>query len=85
MNTTEISTKEDISRLEMKLDRMERLIESVLSPVKQKPFLSGSEVKEMLGISEGTLKAYRAKGWLPGKKKGGKYFYRYEDVMKLLG
>lgn len=80
MNTNEIATRADVNALQIELKQLRQILESNLMATNNKAFLSGKEVKELLGISEGTLKTYRAKKWLPATKIGGKYYYRYEGV-----
>lgn len=84
MNTNDIATKADINFLQNELRQLREIIENNLMSANQKQYLSGKEVKELLGISEGTLKTYRAKNWLPATKIGGKYYYRYEDVNAMI-
>lgn len=61
------------------------LLSSLNKPVsEQKKWLKTSDVKKMLGISSGTLNSMRLKGLLPYNKVGGLYYYRPEDVDKML-
>lgn len=49
----------------------------------EKLFYTNSEVMETFGISEGTLKTWRIKAILPGKKVLGTWYYSVENVMKV--
>ncbi len=46
-----------------------------------KPYLTVDEVKEMTHISNETIRKYLRSGKLKGKKKGGHYLIRPEDVV----
>ena len=47
-------------------------------------WLKSIEVKDMLGISDGTLQNLRINGTLPHTKVGGTIYYEYVDVIGLL-
>lgn len=49
-----------------------------------KLFYNNNEVKEMFGINDGTLSTWRAQGILKGKKVRGTWFYKAEEVMKIV-
>jgi hypothetical protein len=76
----DIITKQDLEQFRMKmLADIKELIEqrSAASP---KPWIKGTDVRKMLGISSGTLQKYRVQGLLKSTKIGGVHFYRYQDV-----
>jgi len=50
----------------------------------QKPWLKGTEVRKLLGISSGTLQNLRISGRLKPSKVGGIYYYRREDIEKMI-
>jgi predicted DNA-binding transcriptional regulator AlpA len=50
----------------------------------QKKWLKSWEVRQMLGISRGTLQNMYNTGALPGNRVGGLTFYDYEDIQKLM-
>lgn len=52
---------------------------------RHRPWLKGTEVRKLLGISHGTLQSFRISGRLKASKIGGIYFYRLEDIEKMLG
>lgn len=47
-------------------------------------WLKSSDVRELLKISPGTLQNLRMKGTLPYRKVGGSFYYRQEDIFKML-
>ena len=79
----EIITLEDLQtfRLEL-LEDIRKLIAPPKDPKKE--WLRSPEVREMLGISHGTLQTLRNTGALPYRKIGGLMYYRYDDIGRLL-
>ena len=62
-------------------------LKSLLQPSSangEKKWLRSSEVRQLLGISAGTLQNFRINRLLPFSRIGKIVFYRYEDVEKLL-
>lgn len=49
-----------------------------------KKWLKSYEVRELLGISPGTLQNLRINGTLPYTKIHGSMFYDYEDIRKMM-
>lgn len=49
-----------------------------------KTWLKGIEVRNLLGISSGTLQNMRLNGTIPFSKIGGLLYYRYDDILKLM-
>lgn len=80
----QIITKEDLENFkEELLEEIESLLNSrVSNPTKK--WLKSYEVREMLGISPGTLQNMRINGTLPFTKVGGLIFYDYDDIQKML-
>ena len=54
------------------------------SPAQPRKWVKSYEVREMLGISAGTLQHMRANGTLSYTRIGGLIFYDYEDITKLM-
>jgi hypothetical protein len=50
----------------------------------RKPWLKGSEVRKLLGISAGSLQNLRITGRLKSSKVGGIHYYRYEDIERMI-
>jgi hypothetical protein len=60
---------------------------AALLPEKHEPlkdWLKGPEVRQIMGISAGTLQNLRIKGVLAFTKIGGTYYYRSVDLKKML-
>ncbi|PNW27283.1 helix-turn-helix domain-containing protein [Formosa algae] len=51
---------------------------------KSKKWLKSPEVRELLGISHGTLQNLRINGTLPYSKVGGVLYYDYQDIIQLI-
>lgn len=80
----EILTKDDLELFRKQLlADIEELI-SKTGQTGEKPWLRSSEVKELLGISSGTLMNLRVKGILKASKVEGIYLYRLADIKKML-
>ena len=79
----EIITLEDLQtfRLEL-LEEIRKMIAPSKEPKKE--WLRSPEVREILGISHGTLQTLRNTGALPYRKIGGLMYYRYDDIGRLL-
>jgi len=80
----EIVTKEDLR--EFKLELLNDLKE-LLNLQKQEPqrkWLKSNEVRELLGVSPGTLQTLRVNGTLRYTKLGGIIYYDFEHLEKLM-
>ena len=78
-----------ITRADLELFRVKLLsdIKTLLAEapkVDRKPWLKGSEVRKLLGISPGSLQNLRTTGQLKSCKVGGLHYYRYEDIQNML-
>ncbi|MHA7943590.1 helix-turn-helix domain-containing protein [Formosa sp. 3Alg 14/1] len=51
---------------------------------KSKKWLKSPEVRELLGISHGTLQNLRINGTLPYSKVGGVLYYDYQDIIQVI-
>lgn len=79
----EIITREDLYLFKSELIR--ELRELLTAPTAQpKKWLKSYEVREMLGVSPGTLQNMRINGTIAYTKIGGLIFYDYDDIMKLM-
>lgn len=80
----EMITKEDLEAFRIRLlnDIRELLGRLVVKPVK--PWLKSNEVRKLLGISSNTIRRLRIAGKLRYSKVGGIYYYRYDDIEKLM-
>ncbi len=81
---TEIVTTDDLREFKIELlDEFKRILkEHHGQPAKK--WLKSYEVRELLGISAGTLQTMRSNGILPYTKIGGMMFYNFEDIKKML-
>lgn len=79
-----IITTDDLH--EFKLELLEDLKElmSNQSDLKPRKWLKSPEVRELLGISPGTLQNLRINGTLPYSKVGGVLYYDYHEIMKVI-
>lgn len=79
-----IITTEDLYEFKLELlDGIKKLINNQ-SGQPPKKWLKSNEVRELLGISPGTLQNLRINGTIPYTKIGGVIYYDYEDIAKLL-
>jgi hypothetical protein len=81
MNTNEIATKADIENLLCEIRNLQKLFST---PVLERKILRSSDVRKLLNISDGTLQRLRITYSLPAQKVNGTWFYKYEDVIKML-
>ncbi|GEP93669.1 hypothetical protein SAMN05660909_05614 [Chitinophaga terrae (ex Kim and Jung 2007)] len=79
----EILTREDLAIFKTELFR--ELRELVNAPaIQPRKWLKSYEVRDLLGISPGTLQNMRINGTLSFTKIGGLIFYEYDDILKLM-
>ena len=83
MGTTIITTEDlRVFKAEL-LDGIKQLLtDQSGQPVKK--WLKSPEVRDLLGISPGTLQNLRINGTLPYTKVGGVLYYDYKDIMNVL-
>ena len=79
-----IITTDDLR--EFKLDLLEEFKEILQSSdfTKPKKWMKSNQVREMLGISPGTLQNLRLNGTLPFSKIGGVMFYDYDEIISVI-
>ena len=79
-----IITTEDL--MEFKLELLEDIKQLLQNqnghPAKK--WLKSPEVRELLGISPGTLQNLRINGTLPYTKIGGVLYYDYQEIIEVL-
>lgn len=79
-----IITTEDLREFKMELlDDIKQLLNNQSGHTFKK-WLKSPEVKELLGISSGTLQNLRINGTLPYTKIGGVLYYDYEEIMNVM-
>jgi len=81
MNLNEIATKADIQEI---LSAIEKLNFSINKNTREIKFLRSSDVRMMLNISDSTLQRLRISGALISKKVNGTWFYKLEDIQKIM-
>lgn len=81
MQINEIATKADIEEI---LKAIQNLQSKLSSPQIEQKFLRSADVRKLLNISDGTLQRLRISGTLNAKKVNGTWFYKYEDINKML-
>jgi hypothetical protein len=79
-----IITTEDLREFKMELlDGIKELLQNQNGhPVKK--WLKSLEVRELLGISPGTLQNLRINGTFPYTKVGGVLYYDYEEILNVM-
>jgi len=79
-----VITTDDLREFKMELlGDFKKLLQSHQgSP--QKKWIRSPEVRDLLGISPGTLQNLRINGTLPYTKVGGVLYYDYNDIMEVL-
>jgi predicted DNA-binding transcriptional regulator AlpA len=79
-----IITTEDL--MEFKVELLEDIKDLLENHSGQAPrkWLKSNEVRELLGISPGTLQNLRINGTLPFTKIGGILYYDHREIMEVL-
>lgn len=81
---TQVLTLEDLQDFKRELlQEMKSLFEESTTG-KSKKWLKSTEVREMLGISPGTLQNLRINGTLPYSKMGGVIYYDHDEIQRIL-
>ncbi|TMU50755.1 helix-turn-helix domain-containing protein [Flagellimonas algicola] len=79
-----IITTEDLREFKMELlDGIKQLLKDQDGKANKK-WLKSNEVRELLGISPGTLQNLRINGTLRYTKMGGILYYEYNEIMEVL-
>ncbi len=79
-----ILTHEDLQQFKIELlAEIAKLFQANPSGA-QKKWLKSYQVREMLGISRGTLQTMRTNKTLTATPVGGLMFYDYDDILKLM-
>jgi Helix-turn-helix domain len=81
--TINILTIEDLERFKKELLEEIKILIANSTPTK-KQWLKSPDVREMLGISPGTLQTLRINRTLAYTKIGGTIYYEYADVVNAL-
>jgi hypothetical protein len=79
-----IITTEDLYEFKLELlDSIKELLNTQSGQVTKK-WMKSPEVRELLGISPGTLQNLRVNGTLPYTRVGGVLYYDYQEIMQVL-
>ncbi|MBA4744527.1 MAG: helix-turn-helix domain-containing protein [Muricauda sp.] len=79
-----IITTQDLMEFKVELlEDIKELLQNHNGPMPKK-WLKSNEVRELLGISPGTLQNLRINGTLPYTKIGGVLYYEYHEIMEVL-
>lgn len=81
--TVEFITKEDLYIFRKEL-LQELLVALKHQPQKSSQWLRSIEVRKMLNVSPNTLQRLRVKGVLKFSKVGSTFYYKADDVQKML-
>ncbi len=82
--SAQIITTDDLYQFKLELlDGFKQLLQSSELHT-YKRWLKSHEVKELLGISSGTLQNLRINGTIPYTKIGGVLYYDYQDIMEIM-
>lgn len=81
---TEVLTLEDLQEFKKDLLQEMKNLFAQSPSGKSKKWLKSTEVREMLGISPGTLQNLRINGTLPYSKMGGVIYYDHDEIQRIL-
>lgn len=79
--TVEFITRADLETFKNEISEMIKAMSIGMTP---KKWLRSKEVREMLGISPGTLQNMRINGDIPFTKLGGTLFYDADEIGQIL-
>ena len=82
--TVDVVTKEDLQAFRLQLlGDIKRLMAQAGSN-EPEPWLKNRDVRKLLNVSSNTVQRLRISGKLKPSKIGGVYYYRRQDIEKLL-
>lgn len=80
-----VLSKEELLQFKRELlEEIKKLIGEGRSQGDQREWLRSAEVRQMLGISPGTLQNLRVNGTLPYRKIGGTMYYDRRDIKRMM-
>lgn len=81
---TTVLTTEDLQAFKVELLQELKILFNKQSGSPTKKWLRSPEVKEMLGVSSGTLQNLRINGTIAYTKMGGMIYYDHDEILKVL-
>jgi len=85
MTTLDLITKQDLEQFKTELfDELKKLGIRQASAETDRQWLKSIEVRRLLKISAGTLQNLRINGVIAYTKVGSLFYYKHEDIIKLL-
>ena len=81
----DLITQSDLEKFRLQLLADIRDLLAEVPKTNYRPWLKGTEVRKLLGISAGSLQNIRISGTLKSSKIGGIHFYKYDDIKKMMG
>jgi Helix-turn-helix domain len=84
MTTLHLITKEDFQEFKAELFSMLEKFGVTVVDKKYNDWLKSGEVRKLLKISPGTLQNLRITGALRYTKVGKMFYYKYDDIIKVL-
>jgi len=79
-----VLTTDDLNEFKSELLEHIKMLINHQAGIKPKKWIKSPEVRELLGISPGTLQNLRINGTLPFTKIGGVIYYDYEEITRIL-
>ena len=83
MSPDELVTKKDLEKFKQELFEYLKPLKEAQG-LQQQQWLRSKDVRKLLNISTGTLQNLRIKGILRYRKAGSIFFYKVEDIDKML-
>ncbi len=81
----ELITTDDLREFKSDLlDDIKKILSSPLNPSNKKRWMKSPEVRDLLGISAGTLANLRINGTLQFSKVGGIILYDYDHIVQVI-
>ena len=81
MDVNHIATKSDVEDIIFAIEQLRYLLTSQKS---NQEYLRSIDVRKLLNISDSSLQRLRINKTLPASKVNGTWFYKYDDVIKML-
>lgn len=80
----EVLTTDDLREFKLELLDQIQILLSKNAPLRNQEWIKSNEVKNLLGVSSGTLANLRSNGTIPYTKIGGIFLYNLNDILDVL-